>query len=222
MRKRLTAVVAGAAFAFAANGAMATADFWDSLVSAPGSNASLGVPWIVSPAGGSSYAEWTIFDAYPTATVPNIAGSGSVTETTGAGFLTGGGNIYSFAAPTAFTASLASGGTGPVDVWLRIGTLGTAPLDSASLNGVAASRVETYNLALGGMGGDEKESYWKWTLATVPASYTFSFGAQSSSMSLDQVALYAAPVPEPGAWAMLLAGLAGVGVIARRRARSGG
>ena len=199
--------------------ASAAGAIWDSLVAAPGSSATVpGEQWITTAPVGSSYAEWDFFNTYPTDSLPDIAGVGSITETTGTAFIPGSGNIYSFAAATAFTATLTGGGSGLVDVWLRIGTQGTAAATSATLNGATATRVETYTLALGGMGGDEKEWYWKWTTAAAP-TYTFAFGASGSSMSLDQVALYAmaAAVPEPETYALLLAGLGMVGVMVRRR-----
>lgn len=189
----------------AATPAHATGNIWDSTIAGL----------------GTVRAEWAIFDGYPTDSTPDVAGAGSITETTGAAFLTGGGNIYSFAAATEF--SLVTSGLNALStVWLRTGTLGTLPIVTATLNGVAATAVETYSEGLGGFGGSEKEWYWKWTGVGPTATYSFNFKAAESSMSLDQVAVYAAaaPVPEPGEWAMLLSGLALLGGIARRRTRA--
>jgi hypothetical protein len=221
------AALAALVLSCAAGPALAASGVWDTPLAVTGSagtgnGATAATPWVGTPPVGARYAEWNFFNGYPVDNTPDIAHlagtNGVVTETTGGAFLTGGGNIYSFAVPTDFlinTAGLAS----VADVWLRTATLGTAPLISATLNGVAATRVETFAASLGGFGGDEKEWFWKWSGFAPAATYTFNFTASGSSMSLDQAAVFAAPVPEPGEWAMLLAGLGLVGTIARRRGR---
>ena len=219
IRKKLALAMAVLATALAAGTAGATSAKWDSVVG-PGTGTGVDTahPWIGARAAGSFYAEWNVFDSSTTDSTPDVAGTGSVHELSATAFLTGG-NIYSFAAPTSFSATLAGGGSGMFEVWLRIGTLGTTAKTTATLNGMAATRTETFTEPLGGFGGDEKEWYWTWTLPAASV-YTFSFGASAASMSLDQVALYAAPigsVPEPETYAVLLAGLGIVGLIARRR-----
>jgi hypothetical protein len=194
--------------------ASATGNVWDSAN-----------PWGSSTL--SQNAEWAVFNGYPTDTTPDVATSGaaaSLTETTGAGFLTGGGNIYSFAAPTAFTATLAGSTTGFYDVYLRVGVLGTLPLADASLNGTLASQVIAFTGGSGsGFGGAEQESYWKWSNVAGAANYSFNFGATESSLSLDQLQLATvsvgtiAAVPEPETYSMLIAGLGLMGFVARRR-----
>jgi hypothetical protein len=209
--------------------AFAVGGQWDSALAVTGSagtgnGATSATPWIATPAAGASYAEWNFFNSYPTDNTPDIAGGGaSVTENTGMAFLTSGGNIYSFAAATDFTVA-ATAVAGAADVWLRIGILGNLPLTTATLNGVSAQAVETYSGDSGSsFGGAEKEWFWTWSNVSAP-SYSFNFGAVESSMSLDQLAVYAAaaPVPEPEAAMMLAAGLAALGFTARRRGRMRG
>jgi hypothetical protein len=209
--------------------AHATSGVWDYSQTNPvgpgnGSGATSATPWINPTAPGSSYAEWNIFNTIPTDSTPDIAGVGSITETSGGALLTGGGNIYSPFVATSFSATLSGAGSGLFDVWLRIATLGTVANTAATLNGVSAMRVETFSeettitTPAGPSSSFEKEWYWKWTVEAAP-TYTFGFAASGSSMSLDQVALYAtaAPVPEPQSFVLLLAGLGMVGFIARRR-----
>ena len=191
--------------------AFAAGDVWDSAN-----------PWGASTL--TEFAGWNVFNAYPTDTTPEVAGSGaaSVTETTVAAFLTGGGNIYSFAAPTNFVASL-NGSAGLFDVYLRIATIGTLALPTATLNGTSATSVIGFDGASGNpMGGGEQELYWKWSNFTGASTYTFNFGASGSSMSLDQLSLATvavAAVPEPSNYALFVTGLGVMGFVARRRAK---
>lgn len=211
-------VMAGLLSAGSANAAGGS---WDSLVGGlpAGTTEATGSKWITGAASGSSYAEWNLFDLYPTDNTPDVAGAGSITETSGLGFICCGGNVYSPTAATAFTATLAGSGSGLADVWLRISTNGNTASDGATLNGISATHQETFSAALGGFGGFEKEWYWHWTGIAAAPSYEFKFTAADASVSLDQVALYAtvAAVPEPQTYALLLAGLVMVGAIARRR-----
>lgn len=191
--------------------AFAAGDLWDS------EN-----PWGASTL--TEFAGWNVFNAYPTDATPEVAGSGaaSVTETTGAAFLTGGGNIYSFAAPTNFLASL-TGSTGLFDVYLRVATLGTTALTTATLNGESATSVIAFNGSSGSaFGGAEQEVYWKWSNIAGTSAYNFNFSASGSSMSLDQLSLATvavAAVPEPSNYALFVTGLGVMGFVARRRSK---
>ncbi|MBK8019436.1 MAG: PEP-CTERM sorting domain-containing protein [Betaproteobacteria bacterium] len=224
----LTAMLAMAGSASAATG------MWDTALGpGSGNGATSATPWIASPAAGSLYAEWNFFNDSDSSTpltiqdaTPDIAAAGlgsgvaQFAETTGGAFITGGGNVYSPTVATAFTVSL-PGVSGATEVWLRAATLGSLLEASATLNGVAAEAQESYSVPIpgGGFGGDEKEWYWRWTLPTAASSLQFSFASSASSVSLDQVAVYAAPVPEPGTYAMFGLGLAGLAAFARRCAK---
>jgi hypothetical protein len=179
-----------------------------------------------------SYAKWNIFNS-TNDTTPDVAvtagTTASVQETTGGGFLTGGGNIYSFSGATAFTATLSGSTSGLFDVYLRIGTLGTLASASATLNGVSATSVLQFNEDQGVvMGGAtaEQELYWKWSSVSAASLYTFTFSSTSSSMSLDQLALAAVSVPavtavpEPEAFSMMALGLGLMAFAARRSAKN--
>lgn len=233
-RSFAVAPLAGAVLAFGlCTTATAAPGQWDTALGpGSGSGATSASPWIASPAPGSVYAEWNFMgdDEPLTLTIedrtPDIAafglGAGPVrlAETSGTAFVTGGGNIYALGGAGTFTLEV-PGITGtPMDVWLRAATLGDVMAESATLNGVAATLVPTFTSTLGGaFGGTEQEVYWMWSNVAPAASLNFAFAAASSSLSLDQVAVYAAPVPEPGTYALMALGLAGVAFSVRRRTR---
>lgn len=176
------------------------------------------------PAESTTLAEWQIFDSLPVDATPDVAGAGVLTETSGTGFLTGGGSIYSFMGDgTAFTVTTDALAEGTWDIFLRVGSLGSVVKDVATLNGVEASRTLAFEASLGGaFGGDEQESLWHWTI-NGGSPLQFGFAASGPHLSLDQVGVYAlaAPVPEPGTWALLAAGLGVVGLMSRRQKRHG-
>ncbi|MGC4060332.1 MAG: PEP-CTERM sorting domain-containing protein [Aquabacterium sp.] len=233
LRALTTGLIAAAAMV-AATAAHATQGVWDVNVTPDNGFGGRTTSW-TNASSGTLYAEWNWFtDDSASAGIqdftPDVGSFGTslahVYETSGTAFITGGGNIYSFAAPTSFTSVLgdASGvAAGARTLALRISTIGNLPLPTATLNGVNAQAIEVYSGDSGSaFGGAEKEYLWLWTGVTPAANYTFQFNAAESSMSLDQVALYAGPaavaaVPEPSSAALLLAGMAAVGCVLRRR-----
>lgn len=215
---KLSALVLALAFS---SSAFATTEQWDSAT-----------PW--GSATTAQYAEWNVF-SYVDPFVkqdntPDVALSGAtatLTETSGTSFITGSQNIYSFSAPTAFTATLTGATSGVFDVYLRVAAFGVMPSLTASLNGVNAKAVTQLlgqtNSSFGIV--DEGEYYWKWSNISASSLYTFKFNASSSSMSLDQLALATVavptvtPVPEPEAYSMMALGLGLMAFVARRSAK---
>lgn len=214
------------------NAAAATGRWDTALGPGNGSGATSASPWIAAPAPGSVYAEWnfmsddeplslTIEDLTPDIAAVGLgAGPVRLAETSGTAFVTGGGNIYALGGVGTFTLEV-PGITGtPMDVWLRASTLGSLLAPTATLNGVAATLTPTFTSTLGGaFGGTEQEVYWMWSNVAPAATLNFALAATSSSLSLDQVAVYAAPVPEPGTYALMALGLAGIAFSVRRRTR---
>jgi hypothetical protein len=186
--------------------------------------------WDISLAG-TFYADWDIFGSLADDS-PNFSfglGTASVTETGGQAFITGGGNIYSFAAVTSFTTTLSTGEgaiEGTRTVVARFKTLGTALADDSvllSVNGTQyapSSSQLLYNLALGGFGGNDQEKIFVWTVPD--GDYTFTFNSAESSMSLARYATYASdvtPIPEPSTCVLLGISTGVVLFMVRRRRR---
>ncbi|HSI28668.1 MAG: PEP-CTERM sorting domain-containing protein [Methylophilus sp.] len=216
---KLSALVLALAFS---SSAFATTEQWNSAK-----------PW--GTASTAQYAEWNVFSypAFPSTVkqdnTPDVALSAGTTatlnETGGTSFITGSSNIYSFSAPTSFTATLSGSTTGVFDVYLRVAAFGVMPSLTASLNGVNATAVTQLQGQTNSSFGivDEGEYYWKWSDVSASSLYTFKFKASGSSMSLDQLALATVakavtPVPEPEAYGMMALGL-GLVSLASRRAR---
>lgn len=176
----------------------------------------------------SGYAEWDVFSSATSSNSPdagtNLSGAW-LKENTGAGFITSGGNVYSFAVATDFTAyAPTASGTGTRDVVLRIMTLGTTvDLSSITLGGLS---YDSYSLvgsaSLGGFGGEGQELVFVWNDIANAAGLTFDFNALGSSMSLARASVYYSAleslpaVPEPSSWATMVAGIGLLAAIRRR------
>lgn len=193
---------------------------------------------------GTTHQEWDVFDSFTNA-APDVAdnnanGSASLTENTGGGFITGGGNIYAPMVATDFTVTVPEADVPTpahnVTAVVQVRTLGSEmDYGSIRLNGLAPiDTAELDRQALGGFGGSLVDA---WLLFAVPYAdfgdgvagvedLTLTFNASASSMSLDRLSIDTAvrpfgfynepnPVPEPASLVLLTLG--GGAVMARRR-----
>lgn len=217
---KLSALVLALGIAFSGS-AFATANVWDTTA-----------PWTGSTL--SQFAEWTdiesINDSTPDA-FTNATANLTLNNPAQSGGYSNGSNIYGLgifpgAVGMQFTTTLGGGEVGGFyDVYLRVGTLGSVPNITASLNGSSANatNVSTIGPITIVMGGEsaEQEVYWKWANVAGASLYTFTFSASAPHMSLDQVALATvavSAVPEPEAYGMMGLGL-GLLTLATRRSR---
>ncbi len=176
------------------------------------------------------YSEWDVF-ASTTGAAPDVAGSlGTISELTGASFVTSSGNIYNLGVASAFTLDLA--GAGPTGyVLLQIVTQGTElDLGSVSLDTGAgtldpASTIALGSTPLGGFGGSAVGTAFTWDLSGLEVDdFTIAFAASGAHLSLDRVVLDGAAsaplavIPEPSSAALWL-GMGGLlaGLVRRRR-----
>lgn len=202
--------------------------------------------WTLGDAN-SVHAQWEVFtDAYSTpGNLPDVAGSypaaGSpsgaaavVIGNTSSAFLTGGGNIYSFAAPTSFTVTVPNYGLGAG--WnsrfvAQIQNQGS-PLDFSSvlLSYDGGNQLLPYDYTNELVGNPTPENLFAWDLAGFnPSTFTLTFNASASSMSLDALAVDTftqqgafAPmgVPEPATGALAALGMLGMLAVRRRTVRA--
>lgn len=239
MKKSIAALVAAVLLTASAAHAVPT-----SFV-APNGSTSPFQDWSVG-AANSVHAQWEVFtDAVGTpGNLPDIAGSFPAAGTpsgtaavvignTPSAFLTGGGNIYSFAAPTSFTVTVPNYGYGAgwnTRFVAQIQNQGSL-LDFASVrlsyDGGSQSLPYDYTDEL--IGTPAPENLFAWDLAGFnPSTFTLTFNASASSMSLDALAVDTftqtgafAPmgVPEPAAGTLAALGAIGTIVVRRRAAR---
>lgn len=193
---------------------------------------------------GTESALWTAFtdaEGLP-GNAPNSVAFGGVVladavvtqDVPGIAFVTGGGNIYSFAGATSFTLTDSTSypaGIGPVV--FQAETLGME-IDHSSVllsfdlgsgpTSLAWSHTELFRGALGGFGGSDVVSKWEWDLTGLGVNgYSIGFVASGSSLSLDALALDTAAntavvVPEPTQTGLAAAGLV-CGIVVLRRVR---
>lgn len=182
---------------------------------------------------GTSYAEWDTFDdsSYAgTRTAAPDVGSSGVTDVyagwNSGTFKAGSGNLYSFSVIEEFSFNLTTDTavSGPMRAVLQTEGWGVdIDPDTVLLNGVAPTSSELTHTSLYASSFGEVDLIHRlfvWDMASAPGNYAFTFASDGHSLSLAQVAVDIAPVPEPETYAMMLTGLAAVGLIVRRRQRA--
>lgn len=152
----------------------------------------------------SAYFEWNFF---PSPTGPNSPDVGqfpnplptgwtpaNVVENSGASFITGAGNIYSFTTPLDLDVNFPNYGRGAkwtTTVLVQTRTLGSE-LDYANVrigSVLPLSRIELGRVALGGFGGFQVDTLFRFELVGNLSNYEFDLHAAESSMSLDMLAI---------------------------------
>jgi hypothetical protein len=240
MKKSIAALVAAMAFCASSALAVPTSFVVPNGATSPFDSWSLG-------AANSVHAQWEVFtDAYSTpGNAPDVAGSFPAAGTpsgansllvgnTAGAFLTGGGNIYSFSAATSFTVTVPNYNLGAGWNSRFVAQLQNqgSPLDFASVrlsyDGGNQLLAPTFTDEL--LGGAIPENLFAWDLAGFnPSTYSLTFNASASSMSLDAIAVDTftqtsafAPmgVPEPATGVLAAIGLIGSLAAPRRSRRS--
>ncbi len=181
---------------------------------------------------GTVYAEWDSFTdaSYGTATdrtsAPDVGTAGVSDAFLGWNsgvFVSSTRNLYSFGVDQAYTISLtptAALADSPTRVVLQVETWGIE-IGSVLLNGVApTTSLQTFNGVIETSIGPATDfnNLFVWELSAAPTSFDFALTSPVHT-SFAQVAIDIAPVPEPGTYAMLMAGLGAIGALVRRRRR---
>jgi hypothetical protein len=185
----------------------------------------------------TTYQAWDIFALPATPNTPDVAdvnpnGTASAWDTSGASFVTSGGNIYSPSAILAMQVRLPGYGLGDAyqtRFLVQLRTLGSE-LDTTSLtlDGAAVSSLDGYAYAevdrimLGGLGGAQVDHAFHFTASGSADLHTLTWlGAESSvSQAIVLVDTQAVWIPEPTTTALaMVAGT--VGVLRRRRGGHG-
>ena len=150
---------------------------------------------------------------------------------TSSAFLTGGGNIYSFAAPTSFTVTVPNYGLGAgwnTRFVAQIQDQGN-PLDFSSvlLSYDGGNQLLPFDYTGELAGNPAPENLFAWDVAGLnPSTFTLTFNASSSSMSLDALAIDTftqtdafnpLDVQEPTSFVLVGAALTAATALVRRR-----
>jgi hypothetical protein len=156
-------------------------------------------------------------------------GNGILTQNTAGSFVTGGGNIYSFAGTQTFTLTDTTEFVGGIGGFVfQVATQGTE-LDYSSVilsyndpllgtQNLPGVRTELFNGPVPA-GGSLVSSRFDWDLSGLNVNeFSLSFNAAGSSLSLDSVTLDVSAVPEPEEYAAMAAiGLVGLAVWRRTK-----
>lgn len=171
-------------------------------------------PWVRGATPNSAYAQWESFTSPAGPNSPDVgsfvggalpagAPAWNAFDSSGAGFVTSGGNIYSFAGPTnlhVVAPNFDRGAANTTTIILQLRTQGAEVLPvSVNIGGITpAEIVELNRQALGGMGGFLVDTLYRWDLSGNALSYEIRFDSAGSSMSTDRIAVdvfTSAPAP---------------------------
>jgi len=181
----------------------------------------------------TTYQEWNVFVSPVGPNTPDVEsinpnGVADAWDTSGASFVTSGGNIYSPTGIIAMEATIPGYGLGAdyaTEFLLQMRTLGSElDIDSLTIDGVAINTLDGFSYeeldrdVLGGFGGSIVDHAFAFTAPVSLVSYDLAwFGAESSvSQDILIVDTRDVLVPEPAAAAMLGTGLA-MSCLRRRR-----
>lgn len=227
MMKWSTALLAGLALSAAAHAEVTTKWDFDS-VTAPSANTTTFAN--IAASTGTGFAS-IVHAANSTYSTP--AGNGSAKSVSSTNWKVG--DYYQFSFSTVgyrdliVTFDQTSSGTGPKDFKLSYSTDGVSFVDFASyaLANVSWSAgtyrpASTVSMDLSGKSElDNLASVFIRLTNSSTASLNGGTVASGGTSRLDNFTVNVSPVPEPGTTAMLLAGLAAVGFVARRRRQHG-